>query len=301
MNREIKKPRVAIIGPGSVGLDLMYKIKKYNNFELVFMVGRNRNSEGLKLARSEGYEVSAGGIEFINDHIDHFDLIFDATSSISHNHHNEIFSKNSKIAIDLTPAKIGMLCVPPINLTSTKNAQNINLITCGGQSSLPIVWAISKTSQSIDYIEMVSTIAAKSAGLATRQNIDEYITTTEAALKMFSGAKCVKAILNINPAKPEVCMQTTLYIKAKYDSFAILNEEISCMVSKVQSYVPGYRLEYEPHIRNHEIVVNISVKGSGDYFPSYAGNLDIINCAAMSVAEYRLSMKKGGVCENINQ
>ena len=301
MNREIKRPRVAIIGPGSIGLDLMYKIKKHNNFQLAFMVGRNRNSEGLKLARSEGVEVSAEGIEFINDHIDHFDLIFDATSAISHNHHNKTFSENGKVAIDLTPAKIGTLCVPSINLTDTKNAQNVNLITCGGQSSLPIAWAISKASQSIDYIEVVSTIAAKSAGLATRQNIDEYITTTESALKKFSRAKCVKAILNINPAKPEVCMQTTLYLKAKYDSFAILNEEISCIVSKVQSYVPGYRLEYEPRIHNDEIVVNISVKGSGDYLPPYAGNLDIINCAAISVAEYKLSMKKEAICENINQ
>ncbi|EEF5707884.1 acetaldehyde dehydrogenase (acetylating) [Salmonella enterica] len=299
MNREIKKPRVAIIGPGSIGLDLMYKIKKHNNFQLAFMVGRNRNSEGLKLARSEGVEVSAEGIEFIHDHIDHFDLIFDATSAISHNYHNKTFTENGKFAIDLTPAKIGMLCVPSINLSDTENAQNVNLITCGGQSSLPIAWAILKSSQSIDYIEVVSTIAAKSAGLATRQNIDEYITTTEFALKKFSRAKCVKAILNINPAIPEVCMQTTLYVKAKYDSFTILNEEISRIVRKVQAYVPGYRLEYEPRIHNNEIVVTISVKGSGDYLPPYAGNLDIINCAAISVAEYKLSI--GAICENNNQ
>lgn len=300
MNHDVKKPRVAIIGPGSIGLDLMYKIKKHNKFDLAFVVGRDNSSTGLKLARSEGYEVSAEGIEFINDHLDHFDLVFDATSAISHNYHNKTFAEKNKIAIDLTPAKIGILCVPSINLTETKEAQNINLITCGGQSSLPIAWAISKASQSIEYIEVVSTIAAKSAGLATRQNIDEYITTTESALKKFSAAKNVKAILNINPAKPEICMQTTLYIKAKYEFFSTLTNAISSIVTKVQSYVPGYRLEYEPRIRNGEVVVNISVRGSGDYLPSYAGNLDIINCAAIAVAEYKLGIKNESTYENIN-
>ncbi|PHM62992.1 acetaldehyde dehydrogenase (acetylating) [Xenorhabdus ishibashii] len=291
MNKETKKPRIAIVGPGSIGLDLMYKIKKNNKFEIAFVVGRNKNSEGIKIARNEGVEVSYDGIEFIKEHIDYFDLVFDATSAISHSYHNKTFSEHNKFAIDLTPAKIGKLCVPAINLDETKNAQNVNLITCGGQSSLPIAWAISKFSQYIDYIEVVSTIAAKSAGLATRQNIDEYITTTECALKKFSGAQTVKAILNINPAKPEIYMQTTLYVKAKYDCFSKISEEIKKIIKSVQSYIPGYQLEYEPIIRNDEIIINVSVRGSGDYLPSYAGNLDIINCAAISVAEYKLNLK----------
>lgn len=287
MNLMSPPTRVAILGSGGIGVDLMFKVKESPHLKLVFMVGRNKSSTGLQVARAQEVTTSSEGLDFLEENVDHFDLVFDATSAASHAINNPFFQRTGKFAIDLTPAKLGQLCVPSINLKSMKGAQNINLVTCGGQASLPLAYAISKAVGEIEYLEVVSTISSRSAGMATRENIDEYMTTTEYALASFTGAKKTKAILNINPAEPGVSMQTTLYVQAKYQDFSKVEEAIRNMVREVQSYVPGYRLVLQPTETRGQIVVSLTVQGSGHYLPSYAGNLDIINCAALAVAEHR--------------
>ncbi|VVP89021.1 Acetaldehyde dehydrogenase [Pseudomonas fluorescens] len=279
--------KVAILGSGSIGIDLMYKVLASRNLQLAFVVGRNQHSDGLSIAKSVGVETSSDGIEFLKDNVQHFDMVFDATSAAAHLIHNDFFKKSGTFAIDLTPAKLGELCVPSINLQNIENAQNVNLITCGGQASLPLAYALAQSVESIDYLEVVSTISSRSAGIATRENINEYMTTTEYALGMFTGARQTKAILNINPADPGICMQTTLYARATYADFALVEQQLAQMVENVQSYVPGYQLVLQPMENNSCITLSLTVHGSGDYLPSYAGNLDIINCAAIAVAEHK--------------
>lgn len=287
MKIESPATRVAILGSGGIGIDLMFKVKTSRRLSLAFVVGRNKNSTGLRVAREQGVETSSEGLNFLEENVDRFDIVFDATSAASHTIHHPIFQRMNKFVIDLTPAKLGKLCVPSINLDSMLDAQNVNLITCGGQASLPLAYALSRAVDGIEYLEVVSTISSRSAGLATRENIDEYMTTTEYALASFTGAKKTKAILNINPAEPGISMQTTLYARAKYRDFSRIEQEIQTMTEKVQSYVPGYRLVLQPMEARDQVMVSLTVHGSGHYLPSYAGNLDIINCAAVAVAEHR--------------
>lgn len=278
------RTRVAILGSGGIGIDLMFKIRASADLELAFVAGRNRNSDGLRLAKECNVEVSADGLEFLKDNARQYDIVFDATSAASHAVNNIFFNQAQKFAIDLTPARIGRLCVPSINLEETDTAQNINLVTCGGQASLPLAHAIKHAVDEIDYLEVVSAISSRSAGMATRENIDEYLTTTEYALARFSGAKKTKAILNINPAEPGIDMQTTLYVCARYTDFHRVKASIEAMLNKVRQYVPGYKLVIQPVESQGRIMVGLTVKGRGDYLPAYAGNLDIINCAAIAVA-----------------
>ncbi len=207
--------KVAIIGTGSIGIDLMYKTIKSKKLDLSFFVGRRVDSPGIQEANKNGIITSSQGVDFLEKHINDFDIVFDATSADAHVENDKIFKKYNKLIIDLTPAKIGELCVPVININSLKKSRNINLITCGGQASLPLAYAIKKSCEEIEYIEVISSISSDSAGIATRKNLDEYITTTEFALKKFTNSKSAKAILNINPAMPQVCMQTTLYAHCK--------------------------------------------------------------------------------------
>lgn len=287
MNADSQPARVAILGSGSIGIDLMFKVLASRNLQLAFVVGRNQNSEGLSVAKAAGVETSSDGIEFLKDNVQHFDMVFDATSAAAHVLHNDFFQKSGTFAIDLTPAKLGTLCVPSINLQSIENTQNVNLITCGGQASIPLAYALAQAVETIEYLEVVSTISSRSAGIATRENINEYMTTTEYALGRFSGAQQTKAILNINPADPGICMQTTLYARATYKDFSLVEQRLENMVRNVQSYVPGYQLVLQPMENNGCITLSLTVHGSGDYLPSYAGNLDIINCAAIAVAEHK--------------
>jgi acetaldehyde dehydrogenase len=279
--------KVAIIGSGSIGLDLMFKVGASKALDLAFLVGRDANSAGLAIARENSVETSASGIDFLAENSDAFDIVFDATSAYAHVEHSAFFSAANKFAIDLTPARVGMICVPSINLKDVDGEKNVNLITCGGQASLPLAHALMKTTREIDYLEVVSTISAASAGLATRENINQYLVTTEYALSKFSGARSVKAILNINPAEPGVVMQTTIYAYASFDDFSAIKDAIAEAVSKVLEYVPGFQLVLEPVLDMGRITVSMTVYGSGHYFPKYAGNLDIINCAAIAVAERR--------------
>lgn len=285
LNTSKSKLKIAILGSGNIGTDLLVKVMRSNFLECTVFIGRNLNSSGMQKALELGVNVSSDSIDYIVKNPDCCDLVFDATSASSHIEHEPILKSLNKRIIDLTPAKLGLMCVPSVNLNDSLSEFNVNMITCGGQASIPVAYAIGQTQKDIEYIEVVSTIASRSAGPATRQNLDEYIKTTEDGIKQFSGAKYTKAILNLNPAEPCVNMQTTIFAKVKKIDLAPLNIYLSDIVKKIQIYVPGYELILGPIIENDRIVVMVRVKGLGDYLPQYAGNLDIINCAAVAMAE----------------
>lgn len=287
MNSQQEQVRIAVIGSGNIGTDILIKSMESKYLNPVVLVGRNANSRGLAVAKDLGCHTSTDGIDFLRENPDAYDAVFDATSASSHRFNNSVFSKHKKTAIDLTPAKIGKLCVPCINIQECISDQNINMITCGGQASIPLAYALRNATRKIDYLEIVSSISSASAGLATRENIDEYLVTTEHALKYFSGAEKTKAILNINPAIPCVKMQTTLYAKAEYDDLDALKKSVNAMAKRVSAYVPGYELVLQPVIKDDIVTLSVSVIGKGDFLPDYAGNLDIINCAAIATVEER--------------
>jgi acetaldehyde dehydrogenase (acetylating) len=191
----------------------------------------------------------------------------------------------NKVVIDMTPSRVGEMCIPALNLEECLGYQNINMVTCGGQASVPIAYFIGQTHPEVEYIEVVSSIASRSAGPATRINIDEYVDTTENAIKVFAKAKHAKAILILNPAQPSVDMQTTIFAKVVNPNLEQLQPLVEKMVDTIQRYVPGYQLLVPPVFENNRIVVTVKVQGLGDYLPLYAGNLDIINCAAVAAAE----------------
>ena len=280
-----RKLKVAIIGSGNIGTDLLIKVLRSPYLECRIFISRRLSSAGMQKALSLGIPVSAEGIDYIVNNPTCCDLVFDATSAQSHIEHAPILRKLNKRVIDLTPAKIGLMCVPSVNLAKALNEFNVNMVTCGGQASIPVAYAIGQTQSDIDYIEVVSTIASRSAGPATRQNIDEYIKTTEDGLKEFSGATRTKAILNLNPAEPCVDMQTTIFAKVKNPDIPKLSKFFLRQVENIRKYVPGYKIILGPILENDRIVVMARVRGLGDYLPSYAGNLDIINCAAINMAE----------------
>ncbi len=281
----MKKVKVAILGSGNIGTDLLIKVLRSEKLICGIFLGRNFGSLGIQKAQSLNVPVSAEGIEYIKKNPDCCDIVFDATSAASHIEHASVLNKLGKIAIDLTPAKIGQMCVPAVNLKESLDSRNVNMVTCGGQASIPIAYAIGKTQKDIDYIEVVSAIASKSAGPATRVNLDEYIHTTEEGIKRFSGAKRTKAILNLNPAIPCINMQTTVMAKVKTPDLEALKPVLMELVSHVKKYVPGYEVIVGPIVENDRIFITVRVKGLGDFLPEYAGNLDIINCAAIAMAE----------------
>lgn len=280
-----RKIKVAILGSGNIGTDLLIKVLRSPYLECGAFIGRNLSSSGMMKALSLGVPVSAEGIDYIEKNPDCCDLIFDATSAKSHFEHDPIFKRLGKRVIDMTPAKIGLMSVPSVNLADCLNEFNVNMVTCGGQASIPIAYAIGQTQKAVDYIEVVSSISSRSAGPATRQNLDEYIKTTEDGLKEFSGAARTKAILNLNPAEPCVDMQTTIFAKVADPDIPKLTGMLTGLVEKIRKYVPGYEIILGPIVENGRIVVMVRVRGLGDYLPAYAGNLDIINCAAIAMAE----------------
>jgi acetaldehyde dehydrogenase len=281
----MSKLRVAIIGSGNIGTDLLIKIQRSEFMECVLFIGRNLSSPGMAKAIAMGVKVSDESIKAIEKDPDCCDLVFDATSAKDAAHHWVILKALGKIVVDMTPAKLGGFCIPAVNLEESIQQQNVNMVTCGGQASVPIAYLIGKIHKEVDYIEVVSSIASRSAGPATRLNLDEYVDTTESALKYFSNAKETKAILNLNPANPCIDMQTTIFAKIKEPDMVALQREIIPMVESIRKYVPGYQLLVEPIYENGRIVVMVKAQGLGDYLPKYAGNLDIINCAAIAVAE----------------
>lgn len=281
----MSKLKVAILGSGNIGTDLLMKVLRSPYLACGAFIGRNLSSSGMMKAQSLDVKISAEGIGYIEKNPHCCDIVFDATSAKAHLEHAPILKKMGKFVIDLTPAKIGTMCVPVVNMDQCLDTDNVNMVTCGGQASAPIAHALAMTHDSIEYIEVVSSIASRSAGPATRINLDEYIQTTEHAIKTISKAKHAKAILNLNPAQPCINMQTTIFAKVNNPDIEALKTAVSEIASKVQKQVPGYQIIIHPFIENDRIVVMVRVKGLGDYLPEYAGNLDIINCTALAVAE----------------
>jgi acetaldehyde dehydrogenase (acetylating) len=282
-----KKLKIAIIGSGNIGTDLLMKSMRSEFIRCTLFAGRNFNAAGMKKANALGVTISDRGIEAIGSNPAICDLVFDCTSAQAHVEHWALLERLGKIVIDMTPAKLGVFCVPAINAHDCieEGARNLNMITCGGQVSIPIAYAISQVHKDIEYIEVASSIASRSAGPATRYNLDEYVETTQDALKKFAGVKHAKAILILNPAVPPIDMQTTLYAKISKPDLPAIQASVLGMVEKINRYVPGYQILVSPTIEGDRVVTTIKVLGAGDYLPQYAGNLDIINCAAISMAE----------------
>lgn len=281
----MKKFKVAILGSGNIGTDLLVKVLRSPLLECGAFIGRNLSSPGMVKAQSFGVPISAESIQYIEKNPECCDLVFDATSANDHQFHAPILAKLGKLAVDLTPARVGEMAVPAVNMSACTHLKNVNMVTCGGQASIPIAYALGQTQGPIDYIEVVSSIASRSAGPATRKNLDEYIQTTEEGIKKFSGCSRSKAILNLNPAQPCINMQTTVFAKTENPNIEKLKPELERIVKTVQKYVPGYEIIVAPTLENGRIATMVRVKGLGDYLPAYAGNLDIINCAAIAMAE----------------
>lgn len=282
----MNKIKTAILGSGNIGTDLMAKLSKSPVLELTSVIGIDPDSDGLKKAEENGYIAISNGIDGFLEQPDLADIIFDATSARAHIHHASKLREIGKQVLDLTPAAIGPLVVPPVNLKEHLEAENINLITCGGQATIPIVHAISRI-QAVEYAEIVATISSKSAGPGTRANIDEFTKTTADGIENIGRARKGKAIIILNPAEPPIMMRDTVNVllgneTAKKEEIV---QSIKEVVNEVQQYVPGYRLRQEPIIDGKQVTVFIEVEGAGDYLPPYAGNLDIMTAAAVKVAE----------------
>jgi len=301
------KQKVAIIGSGNIGTDLMIKVmRKARRLEMAAMVGVDPASEGLARAERLGIFTTAEGLDGLRRSAvyDGIAIVFDATSAKAHVHHAALLAQDGKMVIDLTPAAVGPYVVPPINLDahleSGRNG-NINMVTCGGQATIPIVAAVSRVAK-VHYAEIVASIASRSAGPGTRANIDEFTETTSRAIEQVGGAERGKAIIVLNPAEPPMIMRDTVYCLADTDDEAAVRASIEAMVEAVRGYVPGYRLKQEIQFEriSHndplaipglgprsglKVTVLLEVEGAGHYLPAYAGNLDIMTSAALAAAE----------------
>ena len=280
-----KKLPIAILGTGNIGTDLLVKVLRSHFLECVLFAGRNLSSHGMAKASHLGVPVSATGIKGIIEKANEIAIVFDATNAVDHIQHASILKTFDIKIVDLTPSKIGRMCLPAVNLDECLEEQNVNMVTCGGQSSIPLAHAIAEANPGLEYVETVSTIASRSAGPATRLNLDEYLLTTESALKFFTSCPDSKAILNLNPAKPCVHMQTTVMAKILKPDISKTRVKINETVKQISAYVPGYRLVLEPFLEDNRLITMVRVDGLGDHLPKYAGNLDIINCAAIFFAE----------------
>ena len=282
------KLKAVIIGPGNIGTDLLMKAMRSEWIEPVWMVGIEE-SEGIKRARDFGMKVSTSGVDGMLDHVleDDIRIAFDATSAYVHAENSRKLNELGVIMIDLTPAAIGPFCVPPVNLKqhAEQLEMNVNMVTCGGQATIPMVAAVSQV-QEVDYGEIIATVSSKSAGPGTRKNIDEFTRTTAAAIEKVGGAKQGKAIIIINPAEPPLLMRDTVHCltKEKPDEEAITRAVLE-MVEAVQKYVPGYRLVNGPVFDGHRVSMFMEVEGLGDFLPTYSGNLDIMTAAGLRTAE----------------
>lgn len=278
------KLKAGIIGSGNIGTDLMYKIERSDVLEMSVMIGIDAASDGLKRAKDRGYETIATGINGLMERLDLVDIVFDATSAYAHEENSRLLTGAGKKVIDLTPAAIGPFVVPPVNLTEHLEKNNVNMVTCGGQATIPMIHAISRVVP-VDYAEIVATISSKSAGPGTRANIDEFTVTTSRAIEVVGGAKKGKAIIILNPAEPPIIMRDTVHaLVAKEGHEEAIRDSILEMVQDVQKYVPGYSLKADTVFEGKKVSVFLEVEGAADYLPAYAGNLDIMTAAAVQVA-----------------
>ncbi|KAB2896436.1 MAG: acetaldehyde dehydrogenase (acetylating) [Kofleriaceae bacterium] len=283
------KLNAAIIGSGNIGTDLLYKLKRSAVLAPVWMVGIDEASDGLARARALGVKTTAAGVDGLLPHLasDEVAVVFDATSAAAHHQNWRRLAEHDVLVVDLTPAAIGPYCIPPVNLDQhlTAAVRNVNMVTCGGQATVPMVAAVSRV-QEVEYAEIVATVASRSAGPGTRHNIDEFTRTTAGAVEKLGGARRGKAIIILNPAEPPLIMRDTIHcLTAGEPDVAAITESVRAMVKDVQTYVPGYRLKNGPIFDGRRVTTFVEVEGLGDYLPPYAGNLDIMTAAALRTGE----------------
>lgn len=278
----MEKIKAAIIGPGNIGTDLCQKIKNRSKCLEVALVMSRRMSDNLKRAEANGYKVTTELDDILND--PEIKIVFDSTMASAHATIAPKLKAAGKKTIDLTPAAVGPYVCPPVNLGENMEADNINMITCGGQATIPMVAAVAKVC-SVEYAEIVACIARDSAGPGTRESIDEFTITTAKALEVVGGAKKAKAIILLNPAVPPIMMNNTIYCLVDNMDERAITQSINEMLARVQQYVPGYRLKVPPQFDGNKVTMIVEVEGAGDYLPVYSGNLDIETSAALAVAE----------------
>jgi acetaldehyde dehydrogenase len=289
----VSKVTAAIVGPGNIGTDLLAKLMDSPQIDVRYMVGVDRASEGLARARRLGIETSADGVDWLLSRGNLPGLVFEATSAKAHAANAPRYAEAGIQAIDLTPAAVGPLICPPVNLPEHMDAPNVNMITCGGQATIPIVHAVSRVVP-VEYAEIVASIASRSAGPGTRANIDEFTETTSHAIEQVGGARRGKAVIILNPVDPPMIMRDTVFCAIPGDADREqITESITSMVSDVAEYVPGYTLRADPQFDDPcpewkgraRVAVFLEVRGRGDYLPPWAGNLDIMTAAAARVGE----------------
>jgi len=291
----------AIVGPGNIGTDLLAKLRRSEQVEVRYVVGVDPESDGLKRARGMGVEVSAGGVDWLLDRPQLPDLVFEATSARAHLANAPRYAEAGIQVVDLTPAAVGPMVCPPVNLGGHLDAPNVNMITCGGQATLPVVRAVSAVTP-VPYAEIVASIASRSAGPGTRANIDEFTVTTARAIESIGGAGAGKAVIILNPADPPMIMRDTVFCAISPDAeHDAITDSVLAMVAEVARYVPGYTLRADPQFDPPaegwggwaRVAVFLAVRGNGDYLPPWAGNLDIMTAAAARVGDLLAAAQTG--------
>jgi acetaldehyde dehydrogenase len=284
--------KVAIVGTGNIGCDLLLKVEASPLLTCVLFAGRRAESPGIELARSRGVVTSVDGIGAVVA-ADDIDLVFDATSAVDATRHWAIVEPLGLPFIDLTPANRGKFCVPALNLEDCLDEQYLSMVTCGGQAAVPMAQCITQAAGEVDYLEIVSASSSASVGPASRANLDEYVHTTELATMEFCATRRTKTILIINPAEPGIVMRNTIAVlTGERIDLDALNASVATMEKQIRSYVPGYRVVVPPVATGDRYMVTVEVEGRGDWLPRYAGNLDIITCAAVAAAEARAERRR---------
>ena len=305
--------KVAILGSGNIGTDLMIKVMRHSEvLEMGALVGIDPESDGLARAKRLKVATTHEGLDGLTrmDIWNEIDIVFDATSAGAHKHHHAICMRDKKQMVDLTPAAIGPYCIPVVNMDEHLNEDNVNMVTCGGQATIPIVHAVARVSDSVPYAEIIASISSKSAGPGTRANIDEFTETTSKGIETVGGAQKGKAIIILNPAEPPLLMRDTVYAFSVGGKESEIEKSVKDMVDDIKAYVPGYRLKQEVQferfgpnnplrmpsmepVEGIKVSVFLEVEGAAHYLPAYAGNLDIMTAAGMATAE-KIAVQKFG-------